>query len=158
MRSFKKILKILAKNAPWYKLRVVMFRMCGYSIGKDVYIGEDLIVSDELDESGNVIIEDGVSIAPRVTLITTSGPNLSIIRPYVKTIKGKIRIKRGAWIGAGVIILPNVTIGEGTVVGAGAVVIKDVPPYTVVVGVPAKIIKKLDVIKNENPTKFDTEI
>ena len=52
-------------------------------------------------------------------------------------------IKRGAWIGAGAIILPNVTIGERAVVGAGAVVTKDVPPYTVVAGVPAKEIKKL---------------
>jgi len=156
MRSFKKILKILAKNAPWYKLRVVMLRMCGYSIGKDVYIGEDLVVCDELDESGNVIIEDRVSIAPRVTLITTSGPNLSRIRLYAKTVKGKIRIKKDAWIGAGAIILPDVTVGEGTIVGAGAVVIKDVPPYTLVAGVPAKIIKNLDVIKNETNTKFNT--
>jgi len=52
-------------------------------------------------------------------------------------------IKRGAWIGAGAIILPNVTIGERAVVGAGAVVTRDVPPYTVVAGVPAREIKKL---------------
>ena len=45
------------------------------------------------------------------------------------------------------IILPDVTIGEGTVVGAGAVVIKDLPPYTVATGVPAKTIKKLDMLK-----------
>lgn len=53
--------------------------------------------------------------------------------------------KDDAWIGAGSIILPGVTIGEGAVVGAGAVVTKDVPPYTVVVGVPARPIKRIDL-------------
>jgi acetyltransferase-like isoleucine patch superfamily enzyme len=48
-------------------------------------------------------------------------------------------------IGAGVIILPNITIGEFAVVGAGAVVTKDVPSYTVVAGVPAKPIKKIEL-------------
>ena len=140
----KKILKPLAKMMPLSKLRVALFRMCGYSIGKDAFIGEDLIISDNLHDK-NVFIGDRASIAPRVTLVTSSGPNLSRIEPYVKVVNGgKIRIENDAWIGAGAIILPNVTIGEGAVVGAGAVVIKDVPPYTVVAGVPAKEIKKLE--------------
>jgi maltose O-acetyltransferase len=143
----KKIFKLLAKVMPLSKLRVALFRMCGYSIGKDVFIGEDLIISDNLHDK-NVFIGDRASIAPRVTLVTSSGPNLSKIEPYVKVVNGgKIRIENDAWIGAGVIILPNVTIGEGAVVGAGAVVIKDVPPYTVVAGVPAKAIKKLELKK-----------
>jgi|Deesub1362A_J573_1020465.scaffolds.fasta_scaffold00528_18 maltose O-acetyltransferase len=152
----KKLLKTLARNMPWCKLRTFLYRMCGYSIGKDVYIGEDLIISDKLSELGNVVIEDRVSIAPRVTLITSSSPNFSRIHPYVKTVElGKVKIEKDAWIGAGAIILPNVTIGEGAVVGAGAVVTKDVPPYTVVAGVPARVIKKLE-LKNE--TQPDTEI
>lgn len=140
----KKFLKPLAKVIPQSKLRIALFKMCGYSIGKDVFIGEDLIISDNIHDK-NVIIEDRVSIAPRVTLVTASAPNLSRIRPYVNVVNGEIRIKKDAWIGAGAIILPNITVGEGAVVGAGAVVIKDVPAYTVVVGVPAKEIKKLDV-------------
>ena len=75
--------------------------------------------------------------------LTSSSPNLSRIRLYVKVVDGKIRIENDAWIGAGVIILPNVNIGEFSVIGAGAVVTKDVPPYTVVAGVPAKTIKKI---------------
>lgn len=143
----KKILKPLAKVMPLSQLRVTLFRMCGYSIGKDVFLGEDLIISDNLHDK-NVFIGDRASIAPRVTLVTSSGPNLSRIEPYVKVVKdGKIRIGDDAWIGAGAIILPNVTIGKGAVIGAGAVVIKDVPPYTVVAGVPAKVIKKLECKK-----------
>nr|WP_214041532.1 hypothetical protein [Methanoculleus sp.] len=56
---------------------------------------------------------------------------------------GTVCIHHDAWVGAGVIILPGVTVGEHSIVGAGAVVTKDIPPYTVVAGVPAKVIKKL---------------
>lgn len=149
----KKILKPLARFVPHSKLRIILFRLCGYSIGKDVFIGEDLIISDNLKDK-NVHIEDRVSIAPRVTLITASGPNSSRIRQFVKVINGNIIIEKDAWVGAGSIILPNITIGEGAVVGAGAVVIKDVPKYTVVAGVPAKVIKKLKV-KIETTMKPD---
>ena len=143
----KKILKPFARFMPHSKLRVALFKLCGYSIGKDVFIGEDLIISDNLHDK-NVFIGDRASIAPSVILVTSSGPNLSIIEPYVKVVNGgKIRIESDAWIGAGAIILPNVTIKEGAVVGAGAVVTKDVPPYTVVAGVPAKIIKMLELKK-----------
>lgn len=140
----KKILKPLARIMPHSKLRIILFRLCGYSIGKDVFIGEDLIISDNLKDK-NVIIEDRVSISPRVTIVTASGPNLSIIRRFVNVINGCVWIKKDAWIGTGAIILPNITIGNGAVVGAGAVVTKNVQPYTVVVGVPAKIIKKLEI-------------
>ena len=143
----KKILKPLAKIMPLSPLRVALFRMCGYTIGKDVFIGEDMLISDNLPDK-NVFIGDRASIAPRVTLVTSSGPNLSRIEPYVKVVNsGKIRIEDDAWIGAGAIILPNVTIGKGAVVGAGAVVIKDVLSYTVVAGVPAKKIKNLELKK-----------
>ncbi len=56
---------------------------------------------------------------------------------------GKVTIKKNAWIGMNVTICPGVTIGEYAVVGAGAVVTKDVPDYAVVAGVPAKVIKYL---------------
>jgi len=150
----KKILKPLARFAPHSELRVFLFRLCGYSIGKDVFIGEDLLISDELHDK-NVIIGDRASIAPRVTLITSSGPNSSKIRSHVKVVNGRIQIEQDAWIGAGSIILPNINIGEGAVVGAGAVVTKDVPPYTVVVGVPAIVLKKLEV---KDETKLDTTV
>jgi acetyltransferase-like isoleucine patch superfamily enzyme len=56
----------------------------------------------------------------------------------------EIIIKKGAWIGAGASILPGVTVGKYAIVGAGAIVTKDVPDYAVVVGIPAKVVKTLD--------------
>lgn len=141
----KKILKPLARFMPHSKIRILFFKLCGYSIGKNVFIGEDLIIADDIHDK-NVIIKDRVAISPRVTLITSSFPNFSRIRPYVNESNGVIEIEADAWIGAGAIILPNVKIGEGAVVGAGSVITKDVPSYTVVAGVPAKVIKKLEMI------------
>lgn len=143
----KKVFKLLIRFAPMSELRVLFLRICGYHIGKSVFIGEDLIIADNIHDK-NIIIEDRVAIGPRVTLISNSAPNCSRIRPYVKVVNGKIKVEKDAWIGAGVTILPNVTIGEGAVVGAGAVVIRDVSPYTIVGGVPAKILKKLEVYED----------
>ena len=55
-----------------------------------------------------------------------------------------MNIKKGVWIGAGATIMPGVTVGKYAIVGAGAIVTKDVPDYSVVVGVPARVIKTLD--------------
>lgn len=141
----KKLFKTIARFAPGNKLRIALLRSCGFSIGKDVYIGEDLIVTEILeDDSAKLEIGDRVAIAPRVTLVTSSDPNRSRLLGYVKPIRGKIIIKNDPWIGAGAIILPNVTIGEFSIVGAGAVVDKDVPPYTVTAGIPAREIRKVE--------------
>lgn len=106
-------------------------------LGKNVFINHDCTFLD----MGGITIEDDVLIGPKVC-ITTEGHPLNpqerkqlLVKPVV--------IKRNAWIGAGAIILPGVTIGENTVVAAGAVVSKDVPDNTVVAGVPAKIIKTI---------------
>jgi acetyltransferase-like isoleucine patch superfamily enzyme len=57
---------------------------------------------------------------------------------------GKVVIEKNAWLGEGCVILPGVTIGENSIIGSNAVVTKDVPPYSIAVGIPAKIIKKYD--------------
>jgi len=128
---------------PWYIIRIWLFRICGDSIGEKVYLGDQLLVIENMSNPSNLVIEDRVSIAPRVTLITESHPNFSKIRPYVETKSGKITIKHDSWIGACVIIFPGVTIGEYTVIGAGSIVTEDVEPYTIVAGNPAKVIRKL---------------
>lgn len=147
-RNIKKLCKWAAKNMLWYKLRLFLYRRAGYFIGKDVYIAEGFTIAEKLEDEKNLIIYDRVAIGPNVTVVTSSNPNFSNIRPFIKEIRGKITINNDAWIGAGAIILPNVTIGKGAIVGAGAVVTKDVDPYTIVAGVPAKKIG--DVKINEN--------
>ena len=90
---------------------------------------------------GGITIEDDVLIGPKVNLITENHPlnpndrKSLICKPIV--------VKRNAWIGAAVTILPGVTIGENSVVAAGAVVTADVPPNTIVGGVPAKFIRNI---------------
>jgi len=148
MKIKNKLLKLIAKQIPGCGLRIRLFRMCGYEIGKDVYIGEDLIIIDDLGDSQfefNLCIGNRAAISPRVTLVMHTQPNNSRIVPYVNSHKGYITIEADAWIGTGAVILPNVTIGEGAVVGANSVVTKNVEPYTVVGGVPAHFIKPVDV-------------
>lgn len=142
----KKILKFIAKSLPGNTMRVWLYKKCNYKIGKNVYIGEDIIIIDDLkDPSTYLIIEDRVAISPRVTFVLYSAPNWSRIRNFVNSKKGKIVIKKDAWIGTGVVILPGIEIGEGAVIGANSVVTRNVPGYTVVGGVPAKEIKTVNV-------------
>ncbi len=146
-KVYKRLLKLLAKQMPCYRIRGQLFKMAGYEIGQQVYIGEDLIIIDELDDKGRVRIGDRVAISERVTLVISSNPNFSRIRPFVKDGHGHIEIDDDAWLGTGCIILPDVRIGKGAVVGAGSVVTKDVPDFTVVAGVPAKPIRRIDIPK-----------
>ena len=146
MRLRKKLLKLFAKHVPGCGLRIRLLRLCGYTIGESVYIGEDLIVIDDLaDWSTSLVIGDRAALSPRVTLVMHSQPNDSRTVPYVNSRKGSITIGPDAWIGTGAVILPDVTIGEGAVVGANSVVTRSVDPYTVVGGVPAHLIKPVRV-------------
>jgi acetyltransferase-like isoleucine patch superfamily enzyme len=135
----KRLLKWMARWLPGFRLRVTLLRACGYRIGRDVYIGEELLVIEELsDFSEKVVVGDRVAIAPRVTLVTSSDANFSHLMERIEPVRGRIVIRDDAWIGTGVIILPNVTIGRAAIVGAGAVVTRDVRDESVVVGVPAR--------------------
>ena len=90
--------------------------------------------------AGTITIDDVVMMGPEVGFFTVNHEPKNI-----RTILAKeIHIKRNAWIGARVSILPGVTIGENAIVGTGAVVTKDVPDNTVAVGVPARVVKTLD--------------
>jgi acetyltransferase-like isoleucine patch superfamily enzyme len=147
----KKLLKLLAKHLPGCGLRIKLLRMCGYQIGQQVYIGEDLIIVDDLgDSSLTLSIGDRAAISPRVTFVLHTQPNESRIVPYVNSHKGPISVGADAWIGTGAVLLPNVVIGEGAVVGANSVVTKSVSPYTIVGGVPAHTIRTVNVPWNEH--------
>lgn len=105
-------------------------------LGKNVFVNFGCSFMDR----GGITIEDDALIGPNVQLITENHALEPELRRYVY---GKsIVIKKKAWLGAGATVLPGVTIGENTVVAAGAVVSKDVPDNAIVGGVPAKIIKK----------------
>jgi acetyltransferase-like isoleucine patch superfamily enzyme len=147
---FKRILKLIAKDIPGYNLRARLLRMAGYDVGSPVYIGEGLIIVDMQYQKPMVFIGNEVTIAQRVTLITSSGaPESKDVYRVFGADVGPIHIQDGAWIGAGAIIQPNITIGRSAIVGSGAVVTKDVPPYTVVVGVPARPIKRFSIETGE---------
>jgi acetyltransferase-like isoleucine patch superfamily enzyme len=142
-RLRKKILKRWARNAFFPGWRVRLLRFSGFTIGRDVYIADDLLIVEELAERGNITIGDRVSIAPRVTLITSSHPNNSRIRDFAPLAEGPIVIEDDAWLGAGCVVLPGVRIGRGAVVGANSVVTEDVPPLHIVAGQPARAVREL---------------
>jgi acetyltransferase-like isoleucine patch superfamily enzyme len=142
-RLRKKILKRWARNAFFPAWRVSLLRLCGFSIGRDVYIADDLLIVEELVERGNLTIGDRVSIAPRVTLVTSSHPNESRIRGFAPVSQGPIVIEDDAWLGTGCVVLPGVRIGRGAVVGANSVVSQDVAPLHVVAGQPARTVREL---------------
>ena len=104
------------------------------TFGKGVFINHSAILS----ASGGIEFQDGCMTAPGLRIATINHDMNERHRIYTY---GKVTIKKNAWIGMNVTICPGVTIGEYAVVGAGAVVTKDVPDYAVVAGVPAKVIK-----------------
>jgi acetyltransferase-like isoleucine patch superfamily enzyme len=107
------------------------------TIGKRVYINHACSFLD----MGGITLEDDVLIGPKVNLVTENHPLDPVDRRAL--ISKPIVVKRNAWIGAAATILPGVTIGENSIVAAGAVVTSDVPPNTIVGGVPAKVIKTI---------------
>lgn len=118
------------------------------SIGSRVIIrpGCMLFADPREGESGTISLGDDVLLGSAVHIYVNNhdfrDPSVPVIdqghcppRPVV--------VERGAWVGAGAIILPGVSIGRNSVIGAGAIVTKDVPPFSVAVGNPARVIKTL---------------
>jgi acetyltransferase-like isoleucine patch superfamily enzyme len=136
--------RILAWLAPFYQFRVAAHRRCGVKIGKGVFIGANVMIDSEHPEF--VEIGNSVSIGPGVMLMAHGGASaFHQQKGLFHEPPQKIVIEDGAWIAAGAIILPGVTVGKGAIVGAGAVVSRNVPPLTMVVGNPARAVKKLEM-------------
>ncbi|MEU9646833.1 DapH/DapD/GlmU-related protein [Streptomyces sp. NPDC048188] len=109
------------------------------TFGENVFVNQGCTFMDR----GGIRIGDGVMIAPKVSLITGGHPvPLAERREYLSY--APIVIEDDVWIGTAAVITQGVTIGTGAVVAAGAVVTHDVPASTVVAGVPARVIKKID--------------
>ena len=147
------LLDTLARHSPHPGLAVLFHKLRGAKIGKHVYIGPNVVIDFLYPEQ--IEIEDYVSIGMNTMIFAHANPTNSIelkLKFYPRIIK-KTKIKRGTWIAPGCIILPGVTIGENSVVGAGSVVTKNVPPYAVVAGNPARVIKQLQPKDDEKVKK-----
>lgn len=111
-------------------------------VGDRCYIGDEVV----MDLRGKIVLGDDVTISNRANIVThiNVGYPGHPLQKYYPTKEETVVVKNGSYIATGAIVLPGVVIGEQSVVGAGAVVTKDVPAKAVVAGVPAKIIKMLE--------------
>ena len=129
-----------------YQVTVALHRMRGVKIGKQSHVARGVM----LDERNPELIEIGKGVAVTSgVMILWHQRDLSDYKPGMYAMhcpfkEGKVVVKDGAHLGIGCIIMPGVTIGEGAIIGAGAVVTHDIPPYCVAVGMPAKVIKTFE--------------
>jgi len=157
IEDFKKI----GENVIFEK-GVLVFHPENISIGSNVYIGHNTILKgyykNEMiinghtwigqccffHSAGGINIGQGVGIGPMVKILTSVHKEAELSMPVLFSDLNfeKVIIEDGCDIGIGSIILPGVKIGEGSIVGAGSVVTKDVEPHTVVAGNPAKVLRK----------------
>lgn len=141
----KEIEELLSQIVDKKLENVAVFTPLYINYGKNINIGKNVFINFDCTflALGGITIEDDVLIGPKVSLITENHPL------YPKDRKGligkSILIKKNAWIGANATVLPGVSIGENAVVAAGAVVSKNVPDNVVVGGIPAKIIKTIEL-------------
>lgn len=119
----------------------IIYWRCRFFDPAGVHLGNHSIIGNDafLDGRNGLYIGDNVSIAAEVLILTLQHDPES---PTFESVGGAVHIEDLVYIGSRVTILPNVRVGEGAVVASGAVVTKNVEPYTVVGGVPAKFIKK----------------
>jgi galactoside O-acetyltransferase len=112
---------------------------------RNLELGSNVTIMDNtvLLCGGNIIIDDDVMISANCSISSTTHP--VEIGKRAEMIKSAVHIKRNAWIGMGTCILPGVTIGENSVIGAGSIVNKNVPKNEIWVGSPAKFLKKIDL-------------
>lgn len=106
-------------------------------MGKGVYANFNLTVVDDT----HVYIGDYTMIGPNVTIATAGHPIAPELREQGYQYNAPVRIGRNCWLGAGVIVLPGVTIGDNVVIGAGSVVTKDLPDNVVAVGNPCRVMR-----------------
>jgi acetyltransferase-like isoleucine patch superfamily enzyme len=122
------------------------------SLGSNVYVGGETLLA----AATSIIVEDDVLISYQCLITDADNHSLRYserkhdLRAWLagrhdwsRVAKAPVRICRGAWLGARTIVMKGVTIGEGAVCGMGSVVTKDVPPYTIVAGNPARVIREL---------------
>lgn len=109
-------------------------------LGNNVYANFNLTLVDDTD----IFIGDSVMIGPNVTIATAGHPIDPELRRKVAQYNIPVHIGSNVWIGAGAVILPGVTIGDNSVVGAGSIVTKDIPANVVAVGNPCRVLREIN--------------
>lgn len=117
--------------------------MCDYGynieIGENFYANHNLVILD----ANKVTFGDNVFIAPNCSFYTAGHPLDAKTRNKGLEYAKPIKVGNDVWIGGNVVVLPGVTIGDNVVIGAGSIVTKDIPPNSVAVGNPCKVIKQI---------------
>ncbi|NED82634.1 sugar O-acetyltransferase [Streptomyces sp. SID11233] len=125
--------------------RTVLLPPFHAAFGSNVHIGDDFFGNVNLTfvDDVDIRIGNGVMIAPGVTLATTGHPVHSARRVDFARFSEPIVIEDKVWIGSNVVVLPGVRIGYGAVIGAGSVVSRDIPPMTVALGTPCRVVREI---------------
>lgn len=117
--------------------------------GKDVYANFNLTLVDDT----HIYVGDYTMFGPNVTLATAGHPVLPELREKLYQFNLPIHIGRNCWLGAGVIVLPGVSIGDNSVIGAGSIVTKDIPSNVVALGNPCRVLRPISERDREYYTK-----
>lgn len=156
------LLPIPSEVAP--RLRAWVFRILGFSVGRgtlmadmptisggkdfarQLRIGRECWINRQcyIEVHAEVSLGDRAGLGQRSMILTQHHKMGPPERRYGQIEARPVVIGAGVWVGAGAVILPGVTVGDGAVIAAGAVVTKDVPPNTVVAGVPAAVIREIE--------------
>ena len=146
-----------------------------FEIGDGVYIGAQSYIQGRFDgttkignhvwigpqayfDARHLTLEDYVGWGPGAKVLGSSHTGLPIDQPIIQTdleIR-PVRVQEGADVGTGAILLPGVTIGKGSIIGAGAVVTRDIPPFSIFVGVPARFLRWRDACRSSQESEWTT--
>lgn len=107
--------------------------------GKNIYANFNLTLVDDT----HIYVGDATMFGPNVTIATAGHPILPELREQAYQYNMPVHIGKNCWLGAGVIVMPGVTIGDNTVIGAGSVVTKDIPANVVAVGNPCRVMREI---------------
>lgn len=156
----QKLRRVIRRKLILSEIRTVGQRFCfdpndryvvsHLTVGDDVFIAQGAHVIS--GEDGDIELHNGVMIGPNVTILCgdhqflVMGKRTRDITAHGK--RGRIVLEEDVWCGANVTILPGVSIGDGCIVGARAVVTRDLPSYTIAVGVPARVVRSRRTSEN----------